>query len=148
MDIKCTKCKITKNEDKFRWRNKNKNIRSSWCKECFSLYEKLVYSTREKEKIRKLRNGRRQFDKCRKHVHDILKNSSCKDCGEDNWILLEFDHLPEYDKISEISTMVRHGFSLNKINKEIAKCEIVCPNCHKLRTYKRGNWEWVKEWIK
>jgi hypothetical protein len=33
--------------------------------------------------------------------------------------------------------MVHDGFSLAAIKKEIEKCEIVCANCHRIRTYNR-----------
>ena len=41
------------------------------------------------------------------------------------------------DKSFEIST--NSGKSLEDIKKEIEKCEIVCSNCHRIRTHKRRN---------
>jgi hypothetical protein len=33
--------------------------------------------------------------------------------------------------------MIHDGFSWAAIKKEILKCEVVCANCHRIRTYDR-----------
>jgi transcription elongation factor Elf1 len=66
---------------------------------------------------------------------DLKTASGCKDCGETNHIVLDFDHLR--DKKYNISRMVHDGFSWAAIKKEIAKCEVVCANCHRIRTHNR-----------
>jgi len=49
---------------------------------------------------------------------------------------MQWDHLPEFEKLGEISGKLRnHGRA--KILAEIGKCELVCANCHAIRTYKR-----------
>jgi hypothetical protein len=37
--------------------------------------------------------------------------------------------------------MAGHGFSIETLKAEIAKCDLVCANCHRLRTWKRGTYE-------
>jgi len=49
---------------------------------------------------------------------------------------MEWDHLPGTVKLGEISSMVRK-WSTKLIFEELAKCELVCANCHAIRTYKR-----------
>ena len=50
---------------------------------------------------------------------------------------MQWDHLPEYVKVDEISSMVAsHRRSL--VLAELAKCELVCANCHVMRTVKRA----------
>lgn len=67
-----------------------------------------------------------------------FKNSPCLDCdGEFPPYVMEFDHV-RGRKILAISTMVSRSFSLDAIRKEIAKCDVVCANCHRERTHKRG----------
>lgn len=59
----------------------------------------------------------------------------CKDCG--NFYpayVMDFDHLR--DKINTINNLVRYG-SLQMVQIEVEKCEIVCSNCHRIRTYNR-----------
>lgn len=65
----------------------------------------------------------------------IKETSGCTDCGEKNHIVLDFDHLR--DKKYNISRMIHDGFSWAAIKKEMAKCEVVCANCHRIRTYDR-----------
>ena len=50
--------------------------------------------------------------------------------------MLEFDHLR--DKEFTISCFTTSTQDINKIKSEIEKCEIVCANCHKNRTYVRS----------
>jgi hypothetical protein len=71
----------------------------------------------------------------KKILSEIKESSGCVECGITNHIVLDFDHLR--DKKYNISRMVHDGFSLAAIKKEIEKCEIVCANCHRIRTYNR-----------
>jgi hypothetical protein len=77
----------------------------------------------------------RQKQQFKKRLADIKQSSGCVDCGEKNPIVLDFDHLR--DKKYNISRMIHDGFSWKAILKEISKCEVVCANCHRLRTYRR-----------
>ena len=50
---------------------------------------------------------------------------------------MEFDHLPEYKKLFTIGGNGARDKSLEQIQAEMDKCEIVCRNCHADRTYWR-----------
>lgn len=57
----------------------------------------------------------------------------CMDCGyNQHHSALEFDHIGTDKEIN-----VCFSKSINQAMKEIAKCEIVCANCHRIRTYNR-----------
>ena len=47
--------------------------------------------------------------------------------------VLEFDHRPEEDKRFHISDRMASG-TMEDLIAEIAKCDIVCANCHRIRT--------------
>jgi hypothetical protein len=49
---------------------------------------------------------------------------------------MEWDHLPGTVKLGEISSVVTK-WSTKLIFEELAKCELVCANCHAIRTYRR-----------
>lgn len=49
---------------------------------------------------------------------------------------MEFDHLPGSSKRGAISDLCRRG-NTNQVRDEILKCEVVCSNCHAVRTYMR-----------
>ena len=53
--------------------------------------------------------------------------------------MLEFDHLPEHKKLFTIGGRRARDFTIQQLIEEIAKCDIVCSNCHKNRTYWRQN---------
>lgn len=68
-----------------------------------------------------------------------IKNKPCADCQD--WFepyQMDFDHITD-NKVRNVSQMVAMGYSLGKILAEIAKCEVVCANCHRKRTYLRNN---------
>jgi hypothetical protein len=67
-----------------------------------------------------------------------LKAGPCADCGNSyHPAAMDFDHLPGYGKVQQINRLL---VTLNKelVLAEIAKCELVCANCHRVRTYKRS----------
>lgn len=49
---------------------------------------------------------------------------------------LDFDHLPGFPKTRDVSQMV-YANKWEPIEAEIAKCEVVCANCHRVRTESR-----------
>lgn len=65
-----------------------------------------------------------------------LKEVPCKDCGvEYPYYVMHFDHIGQ-DKEGTISRMVANGQTV-KVKAEVAKCEVVCANCHAERTHQR-----------
>ena len=74
----------------------------------------------------------------RKQCND-LKNVPCKDCkGTFPHYVMEFDHVPERGrKRMEIARMAGLGTGSPSFQRELKKCDIVCANCHKVRTHMR-----------
>ena len=65
-----------------------------------------------------------------------LDHPICKDCGISYPPhILDFDHLS--NKIAGLSKMGRDGIIIKRIEEEIKKCEVVCFNCHRHRTWLR-----------
>ena len=65
--------------------------------------------------------------------------TGCVDCGNADIRVQEFDHLPEHEKRFGISRAIRGSVSTEKLIEEIKKCEVVCANCHVIRTRERQN---------
>lgn len=60
----------------------------------------------------------------------------CVDCGyNEDARALEFDHLPGSDKTRTVASLLYASW--NRVWEEIAKCEVVCANCHAIRTMDR-----------
>jgi hypothetical protein len=82
------------------------------------------------------KNSTRYRDTARKHVQQLKEASPCTDCGNHfPHYVMQWDHLS--DKKYNVSKAVQDGLSIETIEKEIAKCELVCANCHCIRTHNR-----------
>lgn len=65
-----------------------------------------------------------------------LKIGPCVDCGQCyHPEAMQFDHLG--DKVYCVSDLIARGWGRERMLAEIAKCELVCANCHAVRTYNR-----------
>lgn len=72
----------------------------------------------------------------RLYFQQIKLERGCADCGyRVNAVALDFDHLPGVVKLYRIACMA--GMRRDLIDAEIAKCEVVCANCHRIRTNER-----------
>ena len=117
---KCSVCKRKKADHLFRKDIRTKTGLRSECRSC------------ENKKIKKRKI------KLVKHLIDYFKEHPCVHCGETNPILLEFDHLR--DKEINIANAVLSGWSIKRLEKEVEKCQVLCSNCHTLKTAKDQNW--------
>jgi L-lysine 2,3-aminomutase len=67
------------------------------------------------------------------------KNVPCTDCGvRYPSYVMDFDHLPGSDKVDGIARLLNKRYGVKKLLEEIAKCEVVCSNCHRERTFARS----------
>ena len=69
------------------------------------------------------------------YLVEFLAANPCVDCGEADPVVLEFDHLG--DKAFSISKGLPDR-NWQTVLDEIAKCDVVCANCHRRRTARRG----------
>tara|TARA_R110000824_G_scaffold4250_1_gene20226 strand:- start:86 stop:457 length:372 start_codon:yes stop_codon:yes gene_type:complete len=90
--------------------------------------DKIKARSYERNKIQRVRN--------RDFVKSIKEISECIDCGENNPLVLDFDHV-RGDKVLAISDMVNRAYGINSISEEMEKCEVRCANCHRIITEKR-----------
>jgi hypothetical protein len=71
------------------------------------------------------------------YVRQLKECTPCKDCkGFFHYSQMDFDHIRN-DKTVNIARISNSSISLKRIKAEISKCELVCANCHRLRTWKR-----------
>ena len=70
------------------------------------------------------------------YLRDLKTKTPCVDCGINYpYYVMDFDHV-RGQKHANVMELVS-TLSKKKIDEEIAKCEIVCSNCHRIRTYMR-----------
>lgn len=75
----------------------------------------------------------------RRELLNKLKNVPCVDCGESfPPYCMDFDHVPERGtREFYLSHWVSFSIGKEKLEAEIAKCDIVCAICHRIRTRMR-----------
>jgi hypothetical protein len=72
----------------------------------------------------------------RDYVRNIKESNPCTDCKEQyHYSQMDFDHLD--NKQHSIARLANSEASIKTIKREIEKCELVCSNCHRLRTWIR-----------
>lgn len=128
----CSNCKLELPIDQFNYKLKSKGTRASRCRECTHEYYQGHYNENKKQYMERNRATKRRN---RERVLS-MKDAPCTDCGGTfPRHVMEFDHLDPSVKEFSIG---RAGWSwYKKIEKELEKCEIVCANCHKIRTHNR-----------
>lgn len=87
-----------------------------------------------KEKtIERHRGNRRKIED---YIREYKESRGCLDCGKMYpYYILDFDHVKE--KKFNISRFSETTNSLCIVKEEIEKCEVVCANCHRIRTWSR-----------
>jgi hypothetical protein len=132
----CSKCKLKKLLECFAIKNSKKNLYSSECKECHKSYGQNWYARNKQKHKRNTDKNRKATRQQIKKIIISAKSVPCKDCKKTYaHYVMDFDHLPQFKKFLDVSTMVSHGYCADTILREIAKCEVVCANCHRERTH-------------
>lgn len=98
-------------------------------------WNRRYYEEGGKERIQALNKKNRQRNK--DYVQALKEALPCTDCGNHfPHFSMQYDHTGD-DKIAAISIMVLAGSSIKRLDEEIAKCDLVCANCHLARTWTR-----------
>lgn len=131
----CKKCERPKKLDEFPINRTKKDGRGIYCLECQREYGRDHYKGNRQYYLDKqsARNKR-----LRDALHLIMleaKAAPCADCGGSfPPCVMDFDHV-RGKKRFEVSVgrakMVRPA----ELKKEIKKCDVVCANCHRIRTF-------------
>lgn len=125
----CSMCKVSKDKTEFSKDSTRKDGLQHKCRQC----QKILSSKHYKDNHIKYKEHRSQNRLLRKEVvWDYLIGKSCVDCGENDPVVLEFDHVIG-SKLWTISEMCKKAMSITLIIEEMAKCEIRCANCHRRR---------------
>ena len=112
-------CKYCNKEkgDRFHWYKKNgRRYQRKKCNDCYYL-DTTAYR----------HNSRAQLD-------EIKSNKKCEVCGFDDWRALQYHHKKKEEKLMNLGNAT--GFALDKIKREIKKCQCLCANCHQILHHK------------
>jgi hypothetical protein len=83
----------------------------------------------------------------RSFIVEYLSSHYCVDCGEDDPVVLEFDHRDRSKKLFNIGDASKKRYSLARVEEEIQKCDVRCANCHRRKTFKERTTEASKKTI-
>lgn len=73
----------------------------------------------------------------REYVQAIKEANPCTDCRKHYpYYVMQFDHIGD-DKVANVQSLCSKG-NWQKLKDEIEKCELVCANCHAVRTWTRS----------
>jgi hypothetical protein len=99
-------------------------------------YQRKWYQkNKEKHKANSIKNRHKTIVLAREFIKELKEKTPCVDCkGNFPSCAMDFDHLSD-DKSYSIGWMVQQGYSIAAIQLEIDKCELVCANCHRIRTH-------------
>jgi hypothetical protein len=133
MEKRCGKCAQVKPLSDFhRW--KRGDGYQTWCKQCRKVYD-AAYSARTLARRRELRAARKP--EFLAWYLSLKEQRPCADCGVCfPAAAMQWDHLPGTQKVADVSNLVRR-LCKSRVLEEIAKCELVCANCHAVRTVSR-----------
>jgi len=136
----CAKCHKFKSLSEFSFKNKQRGLLVSYCKDCNRVYQRNHYGRNKSDYRIKRKEWRAKF---RREIRDKIiayfKSHPCVDCGEKDYSVLEFDHVGG-NKKSNIASLICNDASWDTIKEEIKKCKVRCANCHKRRTARQLSW--------
>jgi Fe-S-cluster-containing hydrogenase component 2 len=128
------RCKQELPYSAFRFKNKSRGVYQSLCIQCNKIYQKEHYQKNKKQYMLLL--SERKI-KIKRKLSTLKESLPCTDCGGFFMACqMDFDHISG-DKTDNISQMAHRTYSWQSIKDEIEKCELVCANCHRKRTYLR-----------
>lgn len=94
---------------------------------------------RQKEIDRATRWQKKRSTEVATILNEIKTSRGCARCGYNaNPVALDFDHIDRSTKSFDIGRM-RSKTSIEKLLAEVDKCQVLCANCHRIKTFEEGD---------
>jgi hypothetical protein len=107
----------------------------SYCRVCKRKYDAAWYRANKARRQAKVRMDRHRHTQW---LDSLKQGKPCADCGRTYPpYVMEWDHLPGTEKALVLADVRRAAHAKERVLAEIAKCELVCANCHRERTFGR-----------
>lgn len=128
---RCSMCRVVRHITEFHRRGSGFQW---WCKSCRRSHDSAYHAKTRPLRLLQKREAKRRLAAW---VDDLKTTQPCVDCGKSfHPAAMTFDHLPGTTKRGEVSDLVKSGCT-RLAREEIAKCDLVCANCHAVRTHLR-----------
>jgi hypothetical protein len=113
---------------------------SRQCKGCEREYSRAYQASLSSEKKASYKKQDAEYvgrKRAERHLElDKIKSASCMDCGRSfPPHVMDFDHRDPTTKKAGINRIKGSTLAWGTVLEEIAKCDLVCVNCHRLRTW-------------
>src|SRR3954449_9159011 len=126
---RCCSCHYLKPLTEFNKRVRSSDGLQSRCRDCSRRW----YQANKKEHTA---TTRKRNDRTRGenwvHMLRYLQENPWVDCGENDIRVLDFDHRPGEKKLGMVSRLAASSYPWRTIEREIAKCDVRCANCHRI----------------
>lgn len=120
----------------FAWRRRAKEQLDNYCRPCRVAHHRQRYVANRQRYVDQARHRKQALALERAaYLIAFFRTIPCIDCGEGDPLVLEFDH--RGSKAFDIARGLRDR-SWHALLTEMAKCDVVCANCHRRRTALRG----------
>lgn len=136
----CSKCKQDLPEEKFAIDKQRKSGRSYRCKGC---QKKLSKSHYEKNKDSYRQSNNRRMQKLWDWLFSYKSTLKCERCGFSHPVALDFHHRNGEEKTDTIAQLLADTKNKEKVLEEIAKCDVLCANCHRITHWDEKHKHWA-----
>jgi len=137
---RCSRCQADLPLDAFPLRRKDGTQRYTHCRDCKAAYQRQWYERngdRHRSNIAAKRIEQRRINKV---MVVAAKSRPCTDCGvRYPPYVMDLDHV-RGTKVRNVALLKTYATTAI-LRAEIAKCEVVCANCHRIRSHRRREGE-------
>ncbi len=102
-------------------------------------YKEYHLRTWGKRKVKHRKDKQLRREKLSSWLKEYKSHLFCINCNENHPACLDFHHLNPSQKEGTIGNMISEGYAIKSIQKEIAKCIVLCKNCHSKTHYEIRN---------
>ena len=140
----CCRCRKLRPLDDFTFKDQAKGTLHGYCRVCHAEWNHQHYLRNKATYVATARRNNAAYQaRNMRRIVEFLIAHPCVDCGERDPVVLDFDHRDPASKTVEVGSLLRYAGSWAALEREIAKCEVRCANCHRRRTAQQFGWRKV-----
>lgn len=133
----CPKCGEDKPTTEFYKNKRRRDGLQSHCKQCHNELTKSSYENRHGYYLEAKKKANQAHRAKNRELVQEEKSKPCADCGRSYpYYVMDFDHVRGKKAFTIGASMSKPA---RVLREEIKKCDVVCANCHRIRTHKRKN---------
>lgn len=136
----CARCRRERALNDFPLRRLDGTARYTHCRDCKAAYQRQWYQRNRARHIANVNEVRRRLRREHQRIVAEAKSRPCADCG-----VVYPPHVMDFDHVRGSKQWAIGGMkgtvSTRALLDEIAKCDVVCANCHRIRSHRRRTGE-------